>query len=548
MRAPAKKPLGIAGLFARTDFGLVQGGTGASDGTLWLGRSQQSNQAIGGAGASSIAAAVPDWRSRLRYWADDVDLVPDLGVNIGSREWWRGAATCIALCATAISLTPDLAPLPAMPERVMSTASYDEFRSQMVTPLAFGADSGRHMGPTDAVAPLRETPERPMIELSAAIGTGDSFGRALSRAGVSPADAGIVIDLLGKDVAPGRVVPGTRLNIVLGRRANRNVPRPLDALSFRARLDLAVDVKRENGTLMVRRTPIAVDDTPLRIRGVVTDSIYKAARAAGALPSTIQSFLRVIGQQISLGKIRAGDRFDIVVAHRRAATGETETGELLYGGVKIASGKKIDMLRWQHDGKSQWFEAAGVGQARPGLARPVAAARLSSGFGMRFHPILGYSRLHAGVDYAASTGTPIYAVSEGRVSFAGRSGGHGNFVKLVHSGGIGTGYAHMSRIAVRSGDRVKRGQVIGYVGSTGLSTGPHLHYEVYRGGRTVNPSSVKFAMTPQLSGGELRAFRAKLAALQSITNTPESAGGTKDAGAANKTADSKAASARIAMR
>ena len=548
MRAPAKKPLGIAGLFARTDFGLVQGGTGASDGTLWLGRAQQSNQAIGGAGAPSIAAAAPDWRSRLRYWADDVDLVPDLGVNIGSREWWRGAATCIALCATAISLTPDLAPLPAMPERVMSTASYDEFRSQMVTPLAFGADSGRHMGPTDAVAPLRETPERPMIELSAAIGTGDSFGRALSRAGVSPADAGIVIDLLGKDVAPGRVVPGTRLNIVLGRRTSRNVPRPLDALSFRARLDLAVDVKRENGTLMVRRTPIAVDDTPLRIRGVVTDSIYKAARAAGALPSTIQSFLRVMGQQISLGKIRAGDRFDIVVAHRRAATGETETGELLYGGVKLASGKKIDMLRWQHDGKSQWFEAAGVGQARPGLARPVAAARLSSGFGMRFHPILGYSRLHAGVDYAASTGTPIYAVSEGRVSFAGRSGGHGNFVKLVHSGGIGTGYAHMSRIAVRSGDRVKRGQVIGYVGSTGLSTGPHLHYEVYRGGRTVNPSSVKFAMTPQLSGGELRAFRAKLAALQSITNTPESSSGTKDAGAANKTADSKAASARIAMR
>ena len=121
-------------------------------------------------------------------------------------------------------------------------------------------------------------------------------------------------------------------------------------------------------------------------------------------------------------------------------------------------------------------------------------------------------------------------------------------MKLVHSGGIGTGYAHMSRIAVRSGERVKRGQVIGYVGSTGLSTGPHLHYEVYRGGRTVNPSSVKFAMTPQLSGGELRAFRAKLAALQSITNTPESAGGTKDAGAANKTADSKAASARIAMR
>ncbi len=509
-------------MFAKTEDALALGGAGAPGATLWLARAQEhESRLLLSQPNAAFGKRAGNWRRRIELWAEDVNLTPDLGRNIGSLEWLRGAATCFALCFTAIKLSPDFAPLPAAPQAPMTNASYDEIRSQMITPLAYGADSGRHMGPTDAVAMLRETPERPIINLSAAIGAGDSFSHALSRAGVSSADSGKLVSLLGGDVSSGKLAPGTRLDITLGRRASRNVPRPLDALSFRARLDLAIDVSRVNNELMVHRTAIAVDDTPLRIRGVVTDSLYQAARAAGATPATAQSYLRVIGQQISLERIGRGDRFDIIVAHRRAETGETETGELLYGGIKLASGKKLDMLKWMHEGKSQWFEASGVGEKRPGLARPVASAtRLSSGFGMRFHPILGYSRMHAGVDFAASTGTPIYAVTDGTVSFAGRHGGHGNFVQLKHSGGIGTGYAHMSSIAVYAGQRVRRGQVIGYVGSTGLSTGPHLHYEVYRNGQTVNPMSVKFEDTSLLSGRELGAFRARLAELKAIANGP----------------------------
>src|SRR5690606_21647725 len=124
--------------------------------------------------------------------------------------------------------------------------------------------------------------------------------------------------------------------------------------------------------------------------------------------------------------------------------------------------------------------------------------------------------MHAGLDFKASHGTPIYAVSDGTVQYAGRHGGHGNYVKLSHGGGLATGYAHMSRIAVSSGSRVRRGQVIGYVGSTGLSTGPHLHYEMYRGGKTVDPSSVRFVTRAQLTGRELQAFRSQLGELQAI--------------------------------
>jgi len=519
----------VTGLFAKNDFGQSQGSAGASGAALWLARTQEQTGAqeqapTSGQESETRAKAQQNearhWRDRLAHWAHDVDLTPDLGQNIGSIEWIRGAATCFALCFAAISMRPDFAALPAAPQPAMSSASYDEFRSQMITPLALGADSGRHMGPTDAVMPLKETPERPMIQLSAAIGSSDSFQRTLSRAGVSSKDAKMVIDLLGDDVAPGAVAAGTRLDLTLGRRANRNIPRPLDALAFRARLDMAINVTRQDGDLAVTRTAIAVDDTPLRIRGVVTDSLYRSARAAGATPGTIQTYLRAIKQQVPLNKIGAGDSFDIIVAHRRAVTGETETGELLYGGIKLANGKKADMLKWTQNGKTEWFEASGVGKKRPGLIRPVRAARLSSGFGMRFHPILGYSRMHAGVDFAASTGTPIYAVTDGRVTFAGRNNGHGKFVKLDHIGSLATSYSHMSRIAVSAGQRVKRGQVIGYVGSTGLSTGPHLHYQVYRNGKAVNPMSVKFEQSSQLAGNELRAFRTRLAELKRTANGP----------------------------
>ncbi|WP_028056001.1 M23 family metallopeptidase [Sphingobium bisphenolivorans] len=454
------------------------------------------------------------WRERVRDWAEDVELVPDLGQRVGSPTWFRGLATCFGLCAAALYLSPGFQPIPGEPQPLMAPAHYDEVRSQMITPLALGADSGRRMGPTDAVQPLRETPERPQIELRAQIGGSDSLARALTRAGVSGGDVATVMSLASGDIAKG-LKPGTPLDILLGRRASRDMPRPLDRLAFRARLDLGLEIAREDGVLQVKRTAIHVDDTPLRIQGVVGESLYRSARAAGAPPKAIQSFLRVVAQQIDLGSVSPGDRYDIITEYRRADTGDVEVGDLLFAGLHRASGRGIDMLKWSSDGRTQWFEASGVGQRRGVLSAPVAG-RMSSSFGMRRHPILGYTRMHAGIDFAARYGSPIYAVTDGVVTYAGRHGGHGNYVRLQHGGGLATGYAHMSRIAARPGQRVRQGQVIGYVGSSGLSTGPHLHYELYRGGRTVNPMSVRFTTTAQLEGRELAAFRARLMQLKSL--------------------------------
>ncbi len=466
---------------------------------------------FGTRGTSPAANRIADWHQALA----DIEWAPDLGVDIGSRRWWRGLATLALLCGTAIATAPGIDPI-AVAAPPMRAADWDAARAQTIAPLAWGGDTGRRMGATDIVRPLATTPERPRVELTATLGQGDSFSRLLERSGVGGGEAARLASMISAAVPLGSIPDGTRMDIVLGRRSVRTQPRPLESLAFRAALDLRLEVVRENGALALERIPIAVDSTPLRIRGRVGGSLYQSARAAGAPMSAVQSYLRIIASQISVSSgVTAGDEFDIIIAHRRAETGEVEVGELLYAGLSRNGRPRLRMLPWTVSGREQWFEASGVGQTRGGLLRPVNG-RITSTFGSRRHPVLGYRRMHSGIDFGAPHGSPIYAVADGLVQMAGYNGGYGRFVRLAHDGGLGSGYAHMSRIAVSNGQQVRRGQVIGYVGSTGLSTGPHLHYELYRGGRPINPASVSFVQRAQLSGPELARFRARLSQLTAL--------------------------------
>jgi murein DD-endopeptidase MepM/ murein hydrolase activator NlpD len=228
----------------------------------------------------------------------------------------------------------------------------------------------------------------------------------------------------------------------------------------------------------------------------------------------VQEYLKTLDSQIDMEReVRAGDEFDIIIAYRRAATGERQAGQLLYAGVDRGGKPRTQLMRWGSEGR--FYEASGVGAQRRGLLAPVPGG-ISSTFGMRRHPILGYTRMHAGMDFKARYGTPIVAVSDGRVTSAGRAGGCGIAVRLDHGSGLSTRYCHMSRMAVSPGMQVRRGQVIGYVGSTGLSTGAHLHYEMYRGGRPINPASVEFVSRAELSGTQLIDFRRQLIRLKEI--------------------------------
>jgi murein DD-endopeptidase MepM/ murein hydrolase activator NlpD len=454
-------------------------------------------------------------RSQIEHRCHAVELAPDLAQDIGSKSWFRGLGTMLGLSLVAVSFWPDLTAVEAATAMPVDQPVRDEFRSQMIMPLALGADSGHRMGATSLVRPLGSAPERPMVRMVATLGQGDSFGRMLQRAGLGAGDVSRLSQMVAGSVGLGEIAPGTQFDITLGKRPGPQQPRPLDDLAFRARFDLELSIERRHGALVLERRPIAVDSTPLRIRGPVGSAgLYRSARAAGAPLKAIAEYLRAIDEHVSLeGDISAQDSYDLVIAYKRSAKGERQVGELLYAGLERGGKPRLQLVRWGEQG--QFFEASGVGRQTSSYFQPVSG-RMSSRFGMRRHPILGYTRMHSGVDYAAGYGAPIFAVSDGIVTYSGRHGGHGKYVRIEHGSGLGSGYAHMSSIAVDAGSRVRAGQVIGYVGSTGLSTGPHLHFEVYRSGRKIDPQSVRFISQPSVSGKELAEFKARLKALQSV--------------------------------
>ena len=443
------------------------------------------------------------------------DWTPDLAQDIGSRQWWRGLATMVGLTLAAFACLPSSGAVAAPPSMQLDSLGREEFRSQMIQPLALGGDSGRHMAPSALVtAAAGAAPVRARLQFTATLGQGDTFANMLARAGVSPGDAGMVSRLIGTVIPPSQIVPGTQVDVGLAGPGAAGAG-SLDHLNFHARFDLDLAIVRTGGQLQLQQHAIAVDTTPLRIRGTVGTSLYLSARAAGAPIEAIQQYLETLDQHLSIDSgIEPGDTFDIIIGYRRAASGETQVGDLLFAGLERAGTPQAQLLRWGTDG--QFFEASGMGQQRSGLIMPVVGGHITSGFGARRHPVLGYTRMHAGIDFGAAYGSPIYAVSDGTVEFAGWHGGHGNFVKLAHGSGFGTGYGHMSRIAVSPGGHVRAGQVIGYVGSTGLSTGPHLHYELYHGGVPVNPLTVQFTVTNQVDPAELAKYKTRMAQLKAV--------------------------------
>jgi murein DD-endopeptidase MepM/ murein hydrolase activator NlpD len=476
-------------------------------------REPEGLQFAGGAGAATVARRAP---VRPRGALRQIDWTPDLGANVGSGEWWRGLLTLTALVGVAWSLVPPLGqPLPGAVPAPLTGAAWEEARTQAIAPLALGASSGRRLAATDLVRPLAETPERPQVELTATLGDGDRFESLLARAGVGRRDAARASALIAEAVATDELTPGTRIDLTLGRRADRRVARPLEALAFRARFDLNLRVARAGDALVLERQPIAVDRTPLRIQGLVGASLYRSARAAGAPAKLVEAYIKALATRLSVGRdVAAADTFDLVADQERAATGEVRVGALQYAGLDQGR-HRIDLVRWDGaDEASGWLDPSGTYERRGYFAMPVDG-RVTSSFGMRMHPLLGYFRMHKGIDIGAPYGSPIYAATDGVVAFAGRKGGYGNFVELNHAGGVESAYGHMSRIAVRAGMRVTRGQVIGFVGSTGQSTGPHLHWEVMRGGQAVDPRAVSLSRIVSLSGSAMRAFRAKLATLLS---------------------------------
>ncbi|HEX6741528.1 MAG TPA: M23 family metallopeptidase [Sphingomicrobium sp.] len=256
-------------------------------------------------------------------------------------------------------------------------------------------------------------------------------------------------------------------------------------------------------------TPAPVTN-PLRIRGRVGDGLYWSLRAAGASPQAAAQYLAALATEIDVGgDVSPGDSFDLVFGRG---------GGLLYAGLDRIAAPDLQLVRWTANGRNQWIDAANAERPAPvstGLTWPVAG-RITSYFGYRYHPILHFTRFHAGIDFGAGWGSPIVAAADGQVVGAGWTGGYGRQVRIAHGGGILTSYSHMSQIVAEPGSFVHAGQLIGYVGSSGLSTGPHLHYEVRRMGQPVNPLAVRFTSAPVADSHLADAVKARLKVLLGV--------------------------------
>lgn len=261
-------------------------------------------------------------------------------------------------------------------------------------------------------------------------------------------------------------------------------------------------------------TPVAAD---VKTRVVVrrgtmdADDFYSSAVNAGVIDSLIPDFAAALAFDFDFQReVHKGDAFEAAFEERVDRDGRVVgPPHLLYAALSTRE-KAAAAYRFAPPGKpEEWFDSDGGSIRRALLRTPVDAARVSSGFGFRIHPILGFAKLHKGTDFAAPTGTPIFASGEATVEFAGPKGPNGNFVKLRHTNGWETLYLHMNAFApgIATGVHVAQGQEIGQVGTTGRSTGPHLHYELHIDGQPVDPMSVRSDAVPPLTGAALTAFR-----------------------------------------
>lgn len=438
-------------------------------------------------------------------------LVVDLSEDLFTPRWWQGLATLAALCTAIGLLAPSIEPLPVGPVEPRGRDQAIQEEALRIAPLSAGSETGLTMSERSRARLIAAAPERAMRELTLILSQGDDLASLLRRSGASAGDAARAAARV-RD-AGALPAPGTSLELTLG--APQGPGRGIERLHFRARLDLQFTLLRDaSGALVPERTALAVDRTPLRLRGNAGGGLYWALRAAGASPQIAADYLQAIGASVDVGSVAPNDRFELVVAQSRAEGGEARSGPLLYAGLDRAADSDLELVRFPIRGRLQWIDARmQVESVSTGLLRPVEAP-VTSGFGMRVHPILRFARMHRGLDFGAPTGTPIVAAAEGQVVKAGWAGGYGRQVRIAHGDGLLTSYSHMSRIVAGEGGIVRRGELIGYVGSSGLSTGPHLHYEVWRNGQAVNPAGVTLTSRPAIDDGLIAAVRARAAALR----------------------------------
>jgi murein DD-endopeptidase MepM/ murein hydrolase activator NlpD len=443
-------------------------------------------------------------RAAARNTANESVAASDAGQRFSfngrwTRRDWAHASLFATLGALVVAMVPGFSN--AMPEANLTAPRL----TTMALPL-----------PPLAAPAAKQAPAENWHLVTVA--SGQTLGSIFEAEGIPAATLHKLLDASRDKQALARLRPGAVLGFDLAADGSLRALRYDRSDSERVVLSLDGEAVAEQ-----------VIERPMEVRtavvtGTVGKSLFHSARKLGLSGSTINQLTDdIFKYDIDFSKdVTSGDRFSVVVEQHWREGELVRTGPVT-AAVFTAKGKPFTAVRFERDGKPEYFTAEGRPLKKSFIRSPIQYARLSSRFGARRHPVLGTMRMHKGVDYAARTGTPIMAAGDARVVSAGWQGGYGNTVVLDHGRGYTTLYAHMSRIAgLRRGQSVRQGQVIGYVGSTGMSTGPHLHYEFRINGVHRNPLQHTMPPPEPLSGAMLAQFRQQTApALQRIREVEE---------------------------
>ena len=339
---------------------------------------------------------------------------------------------------------------------------------------------------------------------------GDIFARIVKQLNLPVTERELIINELSKVKFINKLYRGQKISFKL----NNSRPIKVVEISIEKSKTKTIVFNRKDSLNKFEHREISknLDQKIIYKESIIKNSLYSSAIKVGIEPNIIIEFARIYGFQVDFQRdIRKQDKFQILYEIFLNEKNELiETGEILFANLKI-SGKENSLYYFDKIGSEGHYDKNGKSVKKALMKTPINGARLSSSFGMRKHPIDGFNKMHRGTDFAAPMGTPIMASGDGVIKKAGWCGGGGNCVKIRHNSTYQTVYAHMSKFArgIKKGVRVKQGQTIGYVGSTGKSTGPHLHYEVIVNGKRVNSQKLKLPSGKILKGEERKLFETK---------------------------------------
>ena len=303
------------------------------------------------------------------------------------------------------------------------------------------------------------------------------------------------------------IYTGRKLYLIL--KKEENGVNALINLIFPINNTTSIEIRKSNDNFVVKENILQLIKKEVVVKKTIKNNLYSSAVQAKIEPNIIIEFARIFGFEVDFQRdIREGDWFEIFYEKFEDEDNKVrDTGKIIYASMFV-NGEEINLYNFKYNKIEEYYDIKGKSITKSLMKTPINGARLSSSFGMRKHPILGYNKMHRGTDFAAPSGTPIMASGSGTITRARWCGGGGNCVKIKHNSTYETIYAHMKSFAkgIKEGRKVKQGQIIGYVGSTGLSTGPHLHYEVIVNGKKVNSQRLKLPSGKILKGDERKDF------------------------------------------